>query len=47
MSSGVDWAAVEVAEVATSERRQKRHATVLRAESGESHAKFFQTESAG
>ena len=47
MRSGVDWTAVEVAEVATSERRQKRHATVLRAESRESHAKFFQTESAG
>lgn len=47
MKSGVDWVAVEVAEVETSERRQKRHATVLRAASGESHAKFFQTESAG
>ena len=47
MRRGVDWAAVEVAEVATSERRKKRHATVLRAESGESHVKFFQTESAG
>lgn len=47
MKSAVDWAAVEVEEVETSERRQKRHATVLRAESGESHAKFFQTESAG
>lgn len=47
MRSGVDWAVVEVEEVETSERRQKRHATVLRAESGESHAKFFQTESAG
>ena len=47
MKSGVDWAAVEVAEVATPERRQKRHATVLRAKSGESHAKLFQTESAG
>ena len=47
MRSEVDWAAVEVAEVETSERRQKRHATVLRAERGESHAKFFQTESAG
>ncbi len=47
MKSGVDWAAVEVAEEATSERKQKRHATVLRAESRESHAKLVQTESAG
>lgn len=47
MRSGVDWTAVEAAEVETSERRQKRHATQLRAESGESHAKLFQTESAG
>lgn len=47
MRSGVDRATVEVAEVETSERRQKRHATELRAGSGESHAKFFQTERAG
>ena len=47
MRSWSNWGDFEVAEVETAKRRQKRHATELRAGSGESHAKFFQTERAG